>query len=899
MKIFSLLLLFFLIGSKSVHAGITTAVSMQWSVYSTLPPLPGYEVQPGLAGSFSGIIDDKLVIAGGANFPEAPPWEEGERRYWSDVYITSVDDPDQWTVLPGALPENLAYGVSVALPEGLLIIGGVNDEGCHNEVYLLKISDEGHILTFEQWPSLPVSLGFMTGTIIGNEIYVAGGQTDMDEPTAGNHFLVLDLMNRTQGWKSLESWPGPARSFAVSTAQSDGFDNCFYLFSGRDYAPGKEIEVLYDGYEYNPRLDRWKRLNTSDGPHFPVMAGTVFPVGVHHIVFLGGADGTLMYKEGNLRRRLNDHLQRDDHTSEVEDSINLLRDQIDRHLTDHPGFSRDILLYHTITNTISRSGEVPFMVPVTTNLVEYGNKVLITGGESSPGVRTAKIIAGEFLSYEKNFGYFNYLIVLLYFGLLVWMGWFFSKRQKNTNDYFRGGKRIPWWAAGLSIFGTALSAITFMAIPAKAYATDWSYLLFNAGIVLVAPIIILLFIPFFRQLNITTAYEYLEQRFNVTTRVLTSVAFILFQVGRMGVVLFLPSIALNVVTGIDIFLAITMMGVFSLAYTMMGGIEAVVWTDALQVLVLLGGAVLAVILISFHVEGGFTEIIARGAGDGKFHLGDTGMDFKNPTLITVLVATMFTNLTTYGTDQTIVQRYLTTSTEKNARKSVITNALLTIPASLIFFFVGTALYVFFKDNPLLLNPTIPDPDAIFPWYIFTQMPPGVSGLLLAGIFAAAMSTLSSSMNSSATAYMVDIHYRFGFSEDIKGLRLPRIATMVIGLAGILFALFMATWDIKSLWDEFQKILGLVLGGLGGLFLLGLLTKRANGAGAIAGIAGSVLVQIWLSQGEHVHLLLYAATGFISCFVIGYITSLFAVKYSKETDHLTIYELIKNRKNKLS
>ncbi len=892
-------LFFSLVGSQGLNAEISSAVRMHWSVHSVLPPLPGLENQPGLAGSFSGIIDNKLVIAGGANFPDGLPWEGGERRYWGDVYINSVDDPDEWRVLPGALPGNLAYGVSITLPEGLLIIGGVNDEGCHNNVFLLELNGNGDKLFFEQWPSLPVPLAFMTGTIIGDEIYIAGGQTDIDEPAAGHHFLVLDVINRDQGWRSLESWPGPARSFAVSAAQSDGFDNCFYLFSGRDYAPGKEIEVLYDGYEYNPRLNRWTKLNTSDGPNFPVMAGTAFPMGVNHIVFLGGADGTLMYKQRDLQRRLNDLLQRDDHTGEVEDSINLLRDQIDLHLNDHPGFSRDILLYHTITNTITRSGEVPFTVPVTTNLVKHNNKVLITGGEISPGVRTADIIAGEFLSYEKSFGYLNYLIVLLYFGLLVWMGWFFSKRQKNTNDYFRGGKRIPWWAAGLSIFGTALSAITFMAIPAKAYATDWSYLLFNAGIVLVAPIIILLFIPFYRKLNITTAYEYLEQRFNVTTRVLTSVAFILFQVGRMGVVLFLPSIALNVVTGIDIFLAITMMGVFSLAYTMMGGIEAVVWTDALQVVVLLGGAVLAVILISFHVESGFTEIIARGAGDGKFHLGDTGLDFKNPTLITVLVATMFTNLTTYGTDQTIVQRYLTTSTEKNARKSVMTNALLTIPASLIFFFVGTALYVFFKDNPLLLNPAIPDPDAIFPWYIFTQMPPGVSGLLLAGIFAAAMSTLSSSMNSSATAYMVDIHYRFGFSEDIKGLRLPRIATLVLGLAGILFALFMATWDIKSLWDEFQKILGLVLGGLGGLFLLGLLTKRANGAGAIAGIAGSILVQIWLSQGQHVHLLLYAATGFISCFVIGYITSLFTAKYNKDTDHLTIYELIKNRKNKLS
>ena len=159
------------------------------------------------------------------------------------------------------------------------------------------------------------------------------------------------------------------------------------------------------------------------------------------------------------------------------------------------------------------------------------------------------------------------------------MGYFFSRRQKNTNDYFKGGGRIPWWAAGMSIFGTALSAITFMAIPAKTFATDWSYFMLNMTIILVAPIIVFLFIPFYRKLNVTTAYEYLEVRFNLAVRLIGSFSFILFQIGRMGVVLFLPSIALNVVTGIDIFVCIALMGFVSLVYTMMGGIEAVIWTD--------------------------------------------------------------------------------------------------------------------------------------------------------------------------------------------------------------------------------------------------------------------------------------------------------------------------------
>lgn len=170
------------------------------------------------------------------------------------------------------------------------------------------------------------------------------------------------------------------------------------------------------------------------------------------------------------------------------------------------------------------------------------------------------------------------------------------------------------------------------------------------------------------------------------------------------------------------------------------------------------------------------------------------------------------------------------------------------------------------------------------------MPPGVVGLLIAGIFAAAMSTLSSSMNSAATAYSVDMQFRFGWFDQVNGLRLARIATLVLGVAGILVGLMMATWDIKSLWDEFQRILGLILGGIGGLFFLGLMTKRANGIGAMIGLLSSVLVQIWLSQKNTVHLLLFATTGFVSCFVIGYVVSLMIPQREKNISHLTIYSL---------
>lgn len=401
---------------------------------------------------------------------------------------------------------------------------------------------------------------------------------------------------------------------------------------------------------------------------------------------------------------------------------------------------------------------------------------------------------------KEGFSWADIIVIILYFAALLCIGVFFSKRQKNANDYFKGGERIPWWAAGLSLFGTALSAITFMAIPAKAFSTDWSYMLFNVGIVLVAPVIMFIFIPFFRKLDITTAYQYLEIRFNSLIRVICSLAFIIFQVGRMGVVLFLPAIAINIVTGFNIFLCIALMGVFSILYTRMGGIEAVVWTDALQVVILLGGAIFAIFHIVAQIPGGWSETMTIAIDCSKLNLGDCSFDFTNPTVWTVLIATCFTNLTMYGTDQSMVQRYLTTSSKKAAQKSVLTNALLTIPATIIFFFIGTVLFVFYKTYPTELSPAMENVDAVFPYYIYTKLPKGLIGLLISGIFAAAMSTLSGSMNSAATAFEVDIRPKLfpksvmatGADDKRWELKRAKKTTMIIGVLSLLFAFLMAT-----------------------------------------------------------------------------------------------------------
>ena len=288
----------------------------------------------------------------------------------------------------------------------------------------------------------------------------------------------------------------------------------------------------------------------------------------------------------------------------------------------------------------------------------------------------------------------------------------------------------------------------------------------------------------------------------------------------------------------------------------------------------MGGVIISLAMNVINTDGGFEGILEIAHLEDKFNAFDLTLSLKEPTVWVMLFGGFFANLTSYGTDHTMVQRYLVTPTKKEAQKSIWIGALLTIPSSLIFFFVGTTLFVFYKMNPSALNENFITDDAIFPWYIVTELPTGISGILIAAIFAAAMSSLSSSMNAGAASFNVDILDRFGLGKNEDPMKIARWTTFIIGTLGILFAFFMATFDIKSLWDEFNKILGLILGSLGGVFLLGLMTKKANSKGVVFGIVFSFLIQILISQFQIVHLLLYSATGVISCFISGYIASLF-------------------------
>lgn len=880
MKYFLPLFFLFLHVNSNTAQTAEMPVQLEWDQLALIPPAEGQSIQPGLAGAFVGVHNDALLIAGGANFPEGGVWEGGKKAYHKAIYILEKKEKGsyQWFEEKSfSLPQKLAYGLSIPTSKGLFCVGGMDEHKKSAAVFLLQWDAEQKEISIKNLTSLPLALANLSGGKIGSKIYVAGSHEESGE----KYFASFDLSQANPGWEALPTWGGAPRTHAFGVVQNNGEEDCFYLIKGRFRTKNPKSTLLTDTWVYHPTTQEWKVIEPSeDAIAFPLAAGTAMAVGANHILLLGGDDGQLF----NQLEQLGADIQAATDTS-LQQTLIAKRDDL---LKNHPGFTKDIWAFHTITQTWTPMPPLPAPSQVTTTAVRWEDQILIPSGEIAPCIRTPKIMAVS-LQNKISFGTINYVVLMVYLAILIGIGLFFSKNQHSTEDFFKGGHRIPWWAAGLSIFGTQLSAITFMAVPAKTFATDWLYFFLMMTILMVAPFIIRFFLPFYRRFKLTTAYEYLELRFNLATRLLGSTMYIFLQIGRLGIVLLLPSLALSVVTGIDVYSCILSMGILSILYTVLGGIEAVIWTDVVQVIVLLGGALLSLILLFFSLDS--QDISTYVTAFQKTRIFDFEWSFSHPTLWVVLIGGFATNLIQYGSDQTVIQRYLTTKDEKSAAKSIRTGAYLALPSTLLFFSLGTLLFVYYKTHPALLSPILEKTDTIFPWYIVNSLPQGVSGLLIAAIFAASMSSLDSSMNSVATVITTDFFRRLRpLKNEAAYLQLARRITIIIGIMGTGLALMMASWGISSLWDQFNLIVGLFAGGLGGVFLLGIFSKTANGSGALIGLLLSGLIQYYVKSYTQVHLLLYAFTGMISCILIGYWVSKLLGQQQASKMHYTYYHM---------
>ncbi|HOH50592.1 MAG TPA: sodium/solute symporter [Candidatus Hydrogenedentes bacterium] len=840
------------------------AATLRWE---ELPPLPD---PAGVAGPVVGVHGDALIVAGGANFPE-PRWET-QKVFHDRVHVLLRETAGgktayRWVEGP-PLARPLAYGACASTPRGVVCAGGNDAESVHADAFLLTWDAAKKTVVTTPLPPLPEPRTNAAAAVLGDTVYIAGGTTGLGLETADTAFLRLDLSRPGADWEVLPPWPGPSRALAIAAAQNNGVDDCVYLCSGRRVNDAGETEFLRDLYEFNPARHRaggeaWRRR--ADAPRC-LMAGTAAPVGQSHLFVLSGADEALFFQADTLKEA-------------------------------HPGFPKEAFAYHTITDTWVSAGETPAN-QVTTTAVRWGSDpakdpVIVASGELRPRLRTPRVWAVTPVPGGARFGAADFTVLFLYLAAMLGVGVFFSFRNRTADDFFRGGRRVPWFVAGLSIFATMLSSITFMAIPAKSYATDWVYFLVNMTIVAVAPFVVWLFLPFFRKVDAASAYEYLERRFNRFARLFASASFTLFQIGRMAVVLYLPSLALAAITPLSVEQSILLMGVLSIVYCALGGLEAVVWTDTVQSFVLLGGALFSLVLILWRVDGGLGGALETALAHDKLRLATPDFSagsFATSALWVVVLGGLAQSLVPYTSDMAVVQRYMAVPDIGRAKKAIWTNAVAVVPASLLFFGIGTALFVFYANHPDRLDPTFRT-DAIFPLFIARELPVGVAGLVVAGVFAAAQSTISTSMNSVSTAVVSDFFHPWGLARSERaGLWLGRLFTVLSGVLGTGLALTFASSGVMSVWDRFMGILGLFGGSMCGLFCLGILTTRANGPGAVIGALAGAAGLYWVQRHTSTHLLLYAFIGVALCFVTGYVASFAFPPAKKSIRGLTIYTL---------
>ena len=478
-------------------------------------------------------------------------------------------------------------------------------------------------------------------------------------------------------------------------------------------------------------------------------------------------------------------------------------------------------------------------------------------------------------------------VIIVYLALMAGTGFYFMRRNKDADAYFKAGGRLPWWVVSLSIYATMFSSITFISVPAMSFSGDMTYYVISFGILLMAPIVVRWYLPFFRKLNLTSAYEYLEVRFNLPCRLFASAAFILFMIARTAIVAYLPALAISAVTGIDINVAIVAVTLVTILYCAIGGVEAVIWSDFIQSIILIGSTVLIIAWAICGTDGGFSGFVAKGMDAHKFRVFDFAFDWTEPCFWVVFVSGMVANLASYTSDQCVVQRYMTTPDEKGAAKSILFNGVLSFFNCFVFFSMGVALWTFYQSH----SGALPDgtkPDAVLPVFIARELPTGISGLVLAAVAAATMSTLSANLNSAASAITTDFYKRLmlmrgrartpAAPQNETGLLLfcGKISTVIVGLLGGAMALWLANAEIGNIYDQFQRFLGILTGGLGCLFFMGIFMKKVNGFGATCGLVANYIVCFGLDQislAGKPHVLLFGFLGMVACLIVSPIASL--------------------------
>jgi solute:Na+ symporter, SSS family len=470
--------------------------------------------------------------------------------------------------------------------------------------------------------------------------------------------------------------------------------------------------------------------------------------------------------------------------------------------------------------------------------------------------------------------------------VLFGAGFYF--RNKTPGQFMSGGGNLPAWVVGMSIFATFVSSISFLALPGSAFSTNWNAYVFSLSIPVASILAVKFFVPLYRKIGSISAYNYLEIRFGAWARIYASACYLLTQLMRTGAILLLLAMPLNALFGWNMKTIIVVTGIAVTFYSVLGGIRAVVWTDAIQGIILIAGALVSAVVLTFSMPEGPAQIVEIASLHNKFSLGSFGASLSESTFWVVLVYGLFINLQNFGIDQNFVQRYMATSTDKKAKSSALFGSLLYVPVSLLFFYIGTALFAYYTAQPELLPDELRQPgtgDKVFPHFIVHGLPTGITGLLVAAIFAAGMSTVSTSLNSTATIILTDYYKRY-FNKNASekaAIRVLYISSAVMGILGVAVAISLL--GVESVLNAWWSLASIFSGGMLGLFLLAFLSQKVKRINAVIGVVAGILVIIWMSlsplyfNSENLlnfrspfHSNLTIVFGTLIIFIVGFITA---------------------------
>lgn len=471
------------------------------------------------------------------------------------------------------------------------------------------------------------------------------------------------------------------------------------------------------------------------------------------------------------------------------------------------------------------------------------------------------------------------ILVVYMIGVLL-AGFYFSKKEMKGKEFFKGDGSVPWWVTCVSIFATLLSPISFLALAGNSYGGTWMLWFAQLGMIIAIPLTIKFFLPVYSKLDIDTAYHYLELRYGSGfLRVLGALMFVLFQLGRMSIVMYLPCLALSKLTSISCDVLIIAMGAIAIVYSYTGGLKAVLWTDFIQGVILIGGITLTLFYIIFKLNNGFADVAQSLTTGGRFLAdGEKWIDWANLLGTSVMITLVGGGLTTfcsYVSSQDVVQRFTTTTDIKKLNKMTIGNGILSIFAASVFYLVGTALYIYYNQNPDMITDTFRhSQDQVFAYFITYELPVGVTGIILAALYAASQSTLSTGINSVATSWVLDIQSKLTPNMDSKRqTKIAQYISLGVGVFAILVAMYLSRLDVKSAYELFNSFLGLALGALAGIFVMGAFTRHTTAAGAFIGFVVSTLLVLYCKYClPWISFWAYALIAIITTMVVGIIVS---------------------------